>query len=435
MDTPQLVVSETGDEVEVLKAAHERAQRGQWRDAAEILLTHQAAHILSTEARAKLAYYLSRGGAFRDAAEIYRALLAENPSEAKWHYGLGYQFHVQERWREAIDSYERALQLAPRYLRVARRLADAYVASGQPEMALSVLQKGIKAYHELRSKQRNERRDDYAKLCASAARCLLKKSPTDADMAEALELFRESVAIDPDNADNWYRLGSVQLEKGKIDEAFESLQKAESLAPKKDYVIHRLAQIHLKKQNPAEALATYERIASHRRVPYILHGMAQCDLALGRAEEAARKLYRATQLEPSKFYHHWDFGCTLEQLGATKQALEAFEAANREFRREYGGDYRKAEDKIKNLRAAAGESKTIVFEERHAEVPQINSGRVTKYNSQRGFGFIRDDSDGKDIFFHISAIKGRSEPAIGARVRYVREQGQKGPQATKVSRV
>lgn len=431
----QQIVSETGSEAEVLKAAQEQEQRGQWRDAAAILQTYQAVHTLSTDTRAKLAYYLSRAGACREAAEIYRSLLAENPGEAKWHYGLGYQFHVQERWREAIDSYERALQLAPRFLLVARRLAHAYVASDQPEKALGVLRKGITSYHELGAKQRNERRDDYAKLCASAARCLLKKSPTDADIAEALEFFRESVANDPNNADSWYRLGSLQLDKGEIDEALESLQKAERLGPKKDYVIHRLAQIHLKKQNPAEALATYERIARHRRVPYILHGMAQCDLALGRTEEAARKLYRATQLEPSKFYHYWDFGCALEQLGATKQALEAFEAANREFRREYGTDYRKSEDKIKNLRAAAGESKTIVFEEGQAELSQINRGRVTKYNSQRGFGFIRDDSDGKDIFFHISAVKGRSEPAIGARVRYVREQGQKGPQATKVSLV
>jgi len=431
MSTPS-AVSETCTEAEVLKTAHEREQRGQWRDAAAIILTYQKSHTLSTEARAKLAYYLSRGGTCREATEIYRALSAENPSEAKWHYGLGYQFHVQERWREAIDSYERALQLAPRFLRVARRLGEAYVASEQPEKALEVLRKAIKAYHELGVKQRNERRDDYAKLCASAARCLLK---TDADMAEALELFRESVAIEPDNADNWYRLGSLQLEKGKIDEAFESLQKAEKLAPKKDYIIHRLAQAHLKKQNPAAALASYERIASHRRVPYILHGMAQCDLALGRTEEAARKLYRAIRLEPDKFYHHWDFGCALEQLGATKQALEAFEAVNREFRREYGKDYRKAEDKIKNLRATAGESKTIVFEERAAEVAQIHSGRVTKYNPQRGFGFIRDDNDAREVFFHISAIKGRSEPAIGARVRYVREQGQKGPQATKVSLV
>src|SRR5437867_12459661 len=105
MSAHQVVVSETGAEVEVLKAAQEQEQRGQWRDAAAVIQTYQAAaHTLSTDARANLAYYLSRAGACREAAEIYRTLLAENPSEAKWHYGLGYQFHVQERWREAIDS-------------------------------------------------------------------------------------------------------------------------------------------------------------------------------------------------------------------------------------------------------------------------------------------------------------------------------------------
>lgn len=170
MGMQDVMLGGAGSEAEVLKVAQEQEQQGQWGDAAAKILAYQASHPLSTEARAKLAYYLSRSGACREAADIYRTLLAENPGKAQWHYGLGYQFHVQERWREAIESYERALQLAPRYLRVARRLAEAYLAADHPEKALAVLRGGIKAYHELDARQRNERRDDYARLCASAAR-------------------------------------------------------------------------------------------------------------------------------------------------------------------------------------------------------------------------------------------------------------------------
>jgi CspA family cold shock protein len=220
-----------------------------------------------------------------------------------------------------------------------------------------------------------------------------------------------------------------------MEEAEKCLLEANKLAPNKDYVIHRLAQARLRKGSPTEASVTYEQIPSHRRTPYILHGMAQCDIAQGHFEDAAKRLYLAIKREPQKFYHHWEFGLALEKLGATKQAVEAFETANQEFKREYGKDYRKAVDKVERLQTASGESKTIVFEEAPKDVAQINNGKIVKYNSQRGFGFVRDDVDGRDIFFHITAIKGRIEPPIGARVRFVREQGPKGPQAARVSLV
>jgi len=33
------------------------------------------------------------------------------------------------------------------------------------------------------------------------------------------------------------------------------------------------------------------------------------------------------------------------------------------------------------------------------------SGTLKMWNAERGFGFIKDDSDGPDIFLHISALQ------------------------------
>ena len=61
------------------------------------------------------------------------------------------------------------------------------------------------------------------------------------------------------------------------------------------------------------------------------------------------------------------------------------------------------------------------------------TGRVKYYNSDKGYGFITQDTGEADVFLHISAIQGGyNEIHIGQRVRYEVITGNKGPIAQKV---
>ena len=64
----------------------------------------------------------------------------------------------------------------------------------------------------------------------------------------------------------------------------------------------------------------------------------------------------------------------------------------------------------------------------------MSTGIVKFFNEDKGFGFILQDDDGKDLFVHASEIQGDRNTTLheGQKVQYDIGQGRKGPCATNV---
>lgn len=61
------------------------------------------------------------------------------------------------------------------------------------------------------------------------------------------------------------------------------------------------------------------------------------------------------------------------------------------------------------------------------------TGTVKSYSNQNAFGFIEQDNGNKELFFFKTGLLDHHIIEAGQRVEYVIVEGQKGPQAAKIS--
>src|SRR3990172_9701064 len=227
------------DEKELLLKAKELLDSESWQELIALLQPYNKTGRLSIEGLRILGHSYSRNKDYDEAINIYHDLSQRQPHEVMWPYCLAYQYQSKKDFQPAIETYEKCLEIYPKWLKVFAKLAKLYKEVGATEKALKTCRDGIQIYKTLKPDLQKKFIEIYSKLCTEAAKLTSSnENRTETDVNEAEYLFRESISADTQNADKWYHLGNFLLEVDKPDDALQYLQKAESLAPKKEYIPH-----------------------------------------------------------------------------------------------------------------------------------------------------------------------------------------------------
>jgi Flp pilus assembly protein TadD len=190
-----------------------------------------------------------QSGRFPAAAELYRQVLAADPTQVEAHYLLGAACHAMSLESEAAASLREALRQRPDLAEVHHQLGAVLAESGQPHeaercirRALALKPQLVAAHHDLGVLL--ARQDRVPEAVASYHR-VVELTPHDAtahfglgailedqgDLDAAAACFRRAIEIDPAYAEAHSNLGLVLGKQEKLEEAKICCRRAIELKP------------------------------------------------------------------------------------------------------------------------------------------------------------------------------------------------------------
>ena len=157
------------------------------------------------QAAAEACYEVER---VEDAADAWRRMLKERPTDIDAWFMLGLSYWFLDRFREAADAFERVVDLTPRHLVAWRQLGDVWLTIGRGEQALAAFEEAL----EING-------DDVDALNGA----VLAAYET-GDVEAAAEWAKRAVELDPTNRESRYHYAVVLLSLGRDRRAKNVLQ-------------------------------------------------------------------------------------------------------------------------------------------------------------------------------------------------------------------
>ena len=275
---------------------------------------------------------------------------------------LGALYLSSGRTREAIEAYERAVQIRPESVVGAMRvLGDLYSKLGEYEKAERHLERVVslkpgsrrgwgalarlyeqmlgsapyaddpEILHKLARASLNSGRITRARQAATSAEAMGRPLPSElSERLESAEGARPVAAPRPDRqqARSHYELSRAMRQEGRWSEAIEELKKAIAVGPYDEGAHYLLGNLMIEHGRPDETIAYYEEtLASDPKPQTSYYFWARALVQKGLLDEAIAKLRVALDIDPAHEMSQNQWGLVLEKQGRIEEAVEHYQKA------------------------------------------------------------------------------------------------------------
>ena len=186
---------------------------------------------------------LARQGKLTEAIEQYERALQLKPDEAEAYTNLGGVLARQGKLTEAVQNCERALQLEPDYAEAYYNLAVALAAQGKLPEAIKDYQRALQL------------KPDYPEACNNLGVALSEQGK----LPEAIKNYERALQLKPDYPEAYYNLAVALSEQGKLPEAIKDYERALQLKPDYPEAYNDLGIALGEQGNFSEAVQSFQR--------------------------------------------------------------------------------------------------------------------------------------------------------------------------------
>lgn len=272
-------------------------------------------------------------------------------AQAKTAVERAYQEGVQRLATNDLDgaqrAFRRALDLQPTYANAMLGLAEIAARRGRPDEAAKLIDDAVRAEPDnahahasigrLQATRRQFKEAEASLKKASELDPKLIRAKMDlADLyattfnkpREALALYRDVLALEPDHAGAHYASGIVLEGLGDLAAAGEELAKANRLEPGNPLPMVALARVALKRKDLDGALSWAEQaLKIQPTMAEALELRGDVRQLQGNADAALSDYAAALKAQPQRFTALLKQGSLLQQQGRTEAAAAAYKAA------------------------------------------------------------------------------------------------------------
>jgi tetratricopeptide (TPR) repeat protein len=262
--------------------------------------------------RLERAQSLVQSGQHAAAAAILEELVASQPQQPIGWYKLGNAQKALDRTDAALASYQRAIDLDPRYGAALCNRGAVLMAVGRTRDALASFERATQA----------DPADPIARFNLAQAQIALN------DRAGALDSLNQTLTLNADYFDAYLSRAWLHEEQARPEAALADLDRACLLRPQVGIAFFRRANTLAKLKRWTEALRDYDttlQLEPRNYAALLNHGNVCRELE--RFDQALHSIDRALEIDATQVDPHFNRGLVLEQLSRVPEALASFERA------------------------------------------------------------------------------------------------------------
>ena len=294
-------------------------------------------------------------GKLQEALDWYQKALEIKPDFVEVYANLGTIFAQQRQWEQAISYYRRAISVKPDFAGAYRNLAKIYTQINQAAAAAECLYQALKL----------EPRKATAEECLSLGNTFSKNGELNQAIAcyqraiqlnpqlveasyklgeifiqngqwgEAVACYQRVISANPNSGAAYQKLGDALLQQEQLESALQNYQKAQQLEPNNTEVKQKIGEIYYKTGEFLQAQGKIEEaIAAYRQAT---ENYPEFDIPYGKLGEIFTKQEKwqevvstyktASQLKPDNSWYHNSLGEAFKQLEKWEEAVAAYRQA------------------------------------------------------------------------------------------------------------